>query len=102
MEKKVKIDFKNLSEEAIRNAREDRELTKQLLFDMIEYVKGSEDRVASCGLTLAKYVETLQRSNEQITKVATLTRKEDSARSAGLSDSTRDAIFDKLQHGGKS
>ena len=97
MAKKINIDFKELSEEVIKNARQDREKTNQLLYDMLEYIKGSEDRVAHCGLTLAKYVETLQRSNEQITKIAALARKEEAGKPAGLSESARDAIFDKLQ-----
>lgn len=97
MAKKIQIDFQQLSEEVIKNAREDREKTNQLLYDLLEYIKGGEDRVASNGLTLAKYVETLQRSNEQITKIAALARKEEAGKPAGLSDSAREAIFEKLK-----
>jgi len=99
MVKKIKIDFKEISEEAIKNAREDREKTTALLGDMLTYVQGGGDRVADVGLILAKYMETLQRSNEQLVKVAALARKDEVLKSDKLSEEDREAIFDELNKG---
>ena len=68
----MKHDFKTLAEEALTNIREDREQTKDLLKDLIKYLGGAEDRHRDVGLTAAKYVETLQRSNEQLVKIVAL------------------------------
>lgn len=87
--------FENLTKEAIQNIREDREQTKELLGDLIKYLSGAEERHKEVGLTAAKYLETLQRSNEQLVKIASLkqkTEKEDSS----LSEQEREEIFKEL------
>lgn len=61
--------------EALDNIREDRKITRELLDDAIKFVAKDEARHQQIGLTLAKYVETLQRSNEQIVKIAALMSK---------------------------
>lgn len=96
MARKTKIDFKEIASEAMKNAREDREKTNQLLYDMLQYIKNSEDRIAQVGLILAKYMETLQRSNEQLVKMAALAQKRETTASGKLSDEDRDAIFEEL------
>ena len=52
-----------------------REQTKELLKDLVKYIAASEDRHRDVGVTAAKYVETLQRSNEQLVKIAGLKQK---------------------------
>ncbi len=64
-------------EKALANIEADRLVTRDLLEDAIEYLAKDEHRHKDIGLTLAKYVETLQRSNEQMVKVATLIQKEE-------------------------
>ena len=64
-------------EKALANIEADRLVTRDLLEDAIEYLAKDEHRHRDIGLTLAKYVETLQRSNEQMVKVATLIQKEE-------------------------
>lgn len=96
MARKTKIDFKEIASEEMKNAREDREKTNQLLYDMLQYIKNSEDRIAQVGLILAKYMETLQRSNEQLVKMAALAQKRETTASGKLSDEDRDAIFEEL------
>ncbi len=91
----MKKDFEELAEEAIENIRMDREQTHELLKDLIKYINGAEDRNRDVGLTAAKYVETLQRSNEQLVKIAGLKQKSEKG-SVGLSDSDREEIFDQL------
>ena len=91
----MKQDFTTLAEEALANIREDRDQTKDLLKDLIKYLGGAEDRHRDVGITAAKYVETLQRSNEQLVKIAAL-RQKGEKESTGLTDEERDEIFKKL------
>tara|TARA_Y100000592_G_C5198469_1_gene189451 strand:+ start:105 stop:392 length:288 start_codon:yes stop_codon:yes gene_type:complete len=82
-------------EEALKNIREDRKITRELLDDAIKYVAKDEARHTHIGLTLAKYVETLQRSNEQIVKIATLMSKNQKA--DGLSENDMDDIYSMIK-----
>jgi len=83
-------------EEAIKNIRDDRDITRRLLDDVMVYLSKSEERHKEVGLTAAKYVETLQRSNEQLVKISTLLQKEES-KQVGLTDDDKRGIFDLLQ-----
>jgi hypothetical protein len=47
------------------------------------------------GLTAAKYVETLQRSNEQLVKIVGIKSKNE-AKDVGLTQEERDEIFGQL------
>ena len=87
----------NYIDEAIENIRKDREITKSLLNDLIIYLSVDEERHKDAGVIAAKYVETLQRSNEQLVKVVTLLQKKQST-SADLSELDKTEIFDFL-HG---
>lgn len=69
--------LEKIIQKALNNIEEDRLVTRDLLNDAIEYLAKDEHRHRDIGLTLAKYVETLQRSNEQMVKVATLIAKEE-------------------------
>lgn len=91
--------MKNLDhylEEAIKNVENDRKVTRELLDDVIRYISKDEEHHKYVGQTAAKYVETLQRSNEQLVKISGLIHKQQSA-DTGLSDSDRADIFDMLQ-----
>ena len=61
--------------EAINNIRSDREVTKELLDDVFKYLSRNEAHHREVGTVAAKYVETLQRSNEQLVKVSALIQK---------------------------
>ncbi len=86
----------NFIKEATENIRKDREVTKDLLNDAISYLAKDESRHRDIGITLAKYVETLQRSNEQLVKIASLVAKQES-NSDGLSDSDMEQIYSAIQ-----
>ena len=88
-----KID--NYLEEAIGNIRNDREVTNELLGDLIVYLSEDEARHREVGQVAAKYVETLQRSNEQLVKVVTLLQKKQGG-TTELSDLDKTEIFDLL------
>lgn len=95
---RLKKEFGSLTEEAIDNIRSDREQTKELLKDLVKYLSADEHRHKEVGLTAAKYVETLQRSNEQLVKIAALKQKVES-KEVGLSSEERDEIFNQFQVG---
>tara|TARA_R110000824_G_scaffold213827_1_gene400108 strand:- start:352 stop:654 length:303 start_codon:yes stop_codon:yes gene_type:complete len=91
--------MKNLDhylENAIKNIEDDREITKELLDDVMRYLGKNEEHHQSVGQIAAKYVETLQRSNEQLVKISGLIHKQQSG-DTGLSDTDRADIFDILQ-----
>ena len=85
-------------DEAIKNIRTDRDVTRRLLDDVMVYLSKSDERHREVGVTAAKYVETLQRSNEQLVKVAALIQKKES-KQEGLTDFDKSEIFDLLQKG---
>ena len=80
--------------ETIANIRSDRETTKELLDDAIKWLSKDESRHREVGLVLSKYVETLQRSNEQLVKVITLLSKNESSK--GLSQEDKDDLLDMI------
>jgi len=81
--------------EAIDNIRGDRETTRELLDDAMRYLAVDQSRHRDMGKTLAKYVETLQRSNEQLVKLCGLMSKNE--KSDELSDKDFAQIFDQIQ-----
>ena len=84
--------------EAIDNIRKDREVTKELLDDVMQYMSKDENSHKEVGQTAAKYVETLQRSNEQLVKVSTIIHKREATnKSLGLSDKDKDDLFDLIK-----
>ena len=95
MERRREIkDLDSHLEEAIKNIRDDRAVTSGLLADIMVFLKKNEQNHKEVGATAAKYVETLQRSNEQLVKVASLIQKKETASRTGLSESDRQDIFD--------
>ena len=81
-------------EETVDNIRNDREVTKELLDDAMKWLSKDESRHREIGLVLSKYVETLQRSNEQLVKVASLLSKKSNSNS--LTNEEKEKIFDML------
>jgi len=81
--------------EAVGNIRNDREIAKELLDDVVQYMAKDEKRHGEVGPIAAKYVETLQRSNEQLVKVATLISKR--AVETGLTKGDKEEIYDMLK-----
>ena len=89
--------------EAIENIRSDRAITSHLLTELVQEMnkQGSLSTFQQCGLIASKYVETLQRSNEQIVKLASLLQKKES-KVDGLSSSEKEEIYDILNSEGAS
>jgi|TARA_B100000131_G_scaffold302726_1_gene326134 uncharacterized protein YeeX (DUF496 family) len=89
-------DLEAYIDEAIKNIRSDRAITTTLLMELMEYIKKDEDRRETVGTIAAKYVETLQRSNEQLVKVSALLQKRSNAEQ-GLSDEDKSELFDLIK-----
>ena len=80
---------KKYIEEAVENIRSDRELTRELLDDAIKWLSKDESRIV-----MSKYVETLQRSNEQLVKVVNLMSKTE--KSSGLTAEDKEDLFNMI------
>ncbi len=91
-------DFEGFIEEAIKNIRDDRDITSTLLTKLFSEINQANDSDShkDLGLIAAKYVETLQRSNEQLVKLtAILSKKTDSSNS--LTEDDKNELFDVIQ-----
>lgn len=89
-------DLNSYIEETIKNIRSDRAITTTLLMELMEYMKKDEDRKETVGTIAAKYVETLQRSNEQLVKVSALLQKKTNSEQ-GLTDEDKSELFDLIK-----
>jgi hypothetical protein len=90
-------EINKLIEEATVNVKDDRAATKVLLTNLMRYMAGTDERHREVGLVAAKYLETLQRSNEQLVKIASLVhRKESSTVDNNMTDSEREDLFDMI------
>jgi hypothetical protein len=85
--------LKDYIDKATSNVNEDRAATKTLLMTLMKYIQTGTDRHKEAGLIAAKYLETLQRSNEQLVKIAALVAKKESG-NVGLSEEDKDELFD--------
>lgn len=82
--------------QAIKNIDDDRETTRELLDDAMRQLAKDPSQHTSLGVVLAKYVETLQRSNEQLVKLCGLMSKNE--KSDELTDKDFAQIFDQIQN----
>lgn len=86
-------------EQATRNVTDDRAATKSLLMGVMKYMQTGDDRHREVGLIAAKYLETLQRSNEQLVKLAGLLQKKET-NTEGISDDDKQELFDLINQKG--
>jgi len=86
--------------EATRNIREDRALAKTLLMDAMNDMKSGDSARRELGSIAAKYVENLQRSNEQMVKLTALLQKQQSG-VTGLSEEDKEELYDILNDDGE-
>ena len=81
--------------QAIKNINEDRETTRDLLDDAIKYLAKDESRHRDIGIVLAKYVETLQRSNEQLVKIINIMNKKETSQDLTMGE--MENIYDMIK-----
>ena len=89
-------DLEEFIDKSAKNINEDRAAIKALLTNLMKYLMVSEDRHKEVGMVAAKYVETLQRSNEQLVKLAGILQKQTRS-SEGITDLEKDELFDLIQ-----
>ena len=89
-------DIEDLITEATRNVTEDRAATKVLLTNIMKYMQETSDRHREVGLVAAKYLETLQRSNEQLVKIAALKHKKSSKVDNSISEDEKNDLFEMI------
>jgi hypothetical protein len=93
----MKKNLDALIEQALDNIKNDRQVTEGLLSELKEYMSISRERYADSGTTAAKFVETLQRSNEQLVKLATLVHRRDANQTNNeLTDDDKRELFDLI------
>ena len=96
MGKRKNLKSENFVEEAIKNIRDDRAMASTLLIELMKILKQDETKHQYSGPVAAKYLETLQRSNEQLVKLASLISKKENA-STGLSALEKSDIYDLIK-----
>jgi len=89
-------DLNDYINKATQNIKEDRAATKALLVTLLKYMTAQDDRHKEVGMIAAKYVETLQRSNEQLVKLAYLIQKQTFS-GKGITEDEKDELFDMIQ-----
>ncbi len=82
--------------EVTDNVRDDREVTKELLQDILQYLAKNEENHKYVGMVAAKYVETLQRSNEQLVKISSILQKSGVNSGFEMSLDDKDRIYDLI------
>ena len=100
MGKRRNLNLDDYVDEATTNIREDRAMAKSLLMDAINDMKLSDASRKDLGPIAAKYVENLQRSNEQLVRLTALLQKQ-KTQQVGLTEDDREQLFDLLNDGGE-
>lgn len=85
----------SLKNKCIQNIDDDRNLAHHLINELMLEIKSKKTHHFEAGNTLAKYVEVLQRSNEQLVKLASVEKKK--VVSENLSKADIDSIYDDIQ-----
>jgi uncharacterized protein with von Willebrand factor type A (vWA) domain len=84
-----------------KNIEDDRAVTTKLLEDLILTMdKHKEEKYThkNFGEIAAMYLETLQRSNEQLVKIASLVQRNEGTKE-GFSKNEKDNLFDLIKEG---
>ena len=89
------LDLDALISAATENVDNDRSLAFTLLTDLMKRLNKDDSLHRDLGQVAAKYMETLQRSNEQLVKIAALVHKEQSKNSEV--SISKDEIYDLIK-----
>ncbi len=99
MAKRRNLNLEDYVEETTTNIREDRAMAKTLLVEVMADMAASATDRREMGPIAAKFVENLQRSNEQMVKLASILQRQKSQQ-LGLSDDDKEQLFDLLNEEG--
>jgi hypothetical protein len=84
-------------ENVICNIQSDREVTLELLHDVMKYISTDSHKHAEVGHVTAKYIESLQRSNEQLVKMTAIMLKRETDDFTSFSDEEKENLYDSLK-----
>jgi hypothetical protein len=98
----MKSKFVSHLEQAIDNIRNDRSIASELLGDVSEYIGQNKERHKDVGQVAAKYLETLQRSNEQLVKLTAMLQRADDDEYGDLTEGDRDELFELFEEDGSN
>jgi len=101
MAKRRDLSLEEYLEETTKNIREDRAMAKTLLIDVMTDMATSPTDRREMGPIAAKFVENLQRSNEQMVKLAAIIQKQ-KTQQFGLTEDDKEQLFDLLNEEEKS
>ena len=89
-------DIDSLVNEALGNIRDDRKAAREFLNEIANKIVTEPDQNKYLSPVAAKHIETMQRSNEQLVKIISIQKKDQTA-SFELSDDDKDSIFNLIQ-----
>ena len=95
MGKRRDISLQSYIEETTTNIREDRAMAKMLLMEVMADMKLSDAARKEMAPIAAKYVENLQRSDEQMVKLTSVLQRQKSNQ-VGLTEDDKEQLFDLL------
>mgnify|MGYP001351872118 FL=1 len=95
MAKRRNLNLEDYVDETTKNIREDRAMAKTLLIDVMTDMAASATDRREMGPIAAKFVENLQRSNEQMVKLASILQRQ-KTNQIGLTDDDKEQLFDLL------
>ena len=81
---------------AYENIQDDRAIATKLLSEVMKYLAKDSSHHQQTGMVAAKYLETLQRSNEQLVKISSILHKK-IEKSESLSEEDKTQLFDLIQ-----
>ena len=82
-----------LLDEALGNIRSDRKIATEFLNEIANQIAADPDNNRALSPAAAKHIETLQRSNEQLVKIISITQKEKTEQ-VSLSEEDKNNLFD--------
>lgn len=81
---------------SVENIEQDRSVASFLLMRLVDKMSDDTSSHQNLGHIAAQYLETLQRSNEQMVKITAIVQKKEGS-TAGMSLEEKDQLFDMIK-----
>ena len=88
-------EFDDLMDEAIQNIRNDRDTAKEFLNELANQIAQNAENNRALSPVAAKHIETMQRSNEQLVKIASLLQKKEKSQEE-ITQDDKNQLFDLI------
>jgi uncharacterized protein with von Willebrand factor type A (vWA) domain len=95
----TKLTLREYIEQTTKNVDQDRSIASMLLLDLVDHMnKHKEDKYThkNFGEIASRYLETLQRSNEQLVKIAAILQRQEGSKDE-MSKQEKDELFDLIK-----